>query len=343
MQTAIQAESCLRWAVRESLLRYVTVIAGGTCTVDGDAVAGEDGVFTFPLRSAVQEGDDWRLSFSGSVRFEAHHGLMDVLIKDPEVVVGPGARRPRDAHDAATSCWRWSRSTRRRPPTMARLSYGLRCRRSSPRRPSSCSAPSIRPAPAWHRSRSGCATRFLTMSQSVSERAARTPGRKPSGERGNVRGEATRQLILIAAERLFAEHGISAVPLRDIGIEAGQKNHAAVQYHFGDRDALVQALMEFRGAESESVRTDIVTGLMVGGNVPVVADVVGAFVRPLAVHLAPDNHYLAFLSLLITEQGGYEGLGGDVHTGASVVSLRAAARRVSCPMCRRRCSTSDGR
>ena len=143
-----------------------------------------------------------------------------------------------------------------------------------------------------------------------------------------MRGEATRQLILAAAERLFAEHGISAVPLRDIGIEAGQKNHAAVQYHFGDREGVVKALMEFRGAESESVRTDIVTGLMAGGTVPVVADVVGAFVQPLAVHLAPDNHYLAFLSLLITEQGGYEGLGGDVHTGASVISLRALLGRL---------------
>ncbi|WP_243076347.1 HtaA domain-containing protein [Microbacterium sp. SS28] len=90
MQTAIEAESCLRWAVRESLLRYVTVIAGGTCTVDGDAVKGDDGIFTFPLRAAVQEGEDWRLSFGGSVRLEAHHGLMDVLIKDPELVVGPG-------------------------------------------------------------------------------------------------------------------------------------------------------------------------------------------------------------------------------------------------------------
>ena len=143
-----------------------------------------------------------------------------------------------------------------------------------------------------------------------------------------MRGEATRLLILVAAERLFAEHGISAVPLRDIGIAAGQKNHAAVQYHFGDRDALVRALMEFRGTESESVRTEIVTGLMVGGSVPVVADVVGAFVRPLAVHLAPDNHYLAFLSRLITEQGGYEGL-GDVHTGASVVSVRAVLARLA--------------
>ena len=42
----------------------------------------------------------------------------------------------------------------------------------------------------------------------------------------------------------------------------------------------------------------------------------------------PENHYLAFLSLLITEQGGYEGLGGDVHTGASVISLRALLARL---------------
>ncbi|MGI9825021.1 TetR family transcriptional regulator [Agromyces sp. Marseille-Q5079] len=168
------------------------------------------------------------------------------------------------------------------------------------------------------------------MSQSAPERAPRRSTRRPTGERGNVRGEATRQLILVAAERLFAEHGISAVPLRDIGMEAGQRNHAAVQYHFGDRDALVKAIMEFRGAESESDRAELVAGLMVGGEVPTVADVVGAFVRPLAIHIQPDNHYLAFLSLFITEEGGYEGLRPQgVHTGASVITLRALLARLA--------------
>lgn len=143
-----------------------------------------------------------------------------------------------------------------------------------------------------------------------------------------MRGEATRQLILAAAERLFSEHGISAVPLRDIGVEAGQRNHAAVQYHFGDRDALVQAIMEARGGESEAVRADIVAGLAVGGETPTVADVVSAFVRPLAIHIEPDNHYLAFLSMLITEEGGYEGR-QSVHTGASVVTLRALLARLA--------------
>lgn len=145
-----------------------------------------------------------------------------------------------------------------------------------------------------------------------------------------MRGEATRQLILTAAERLFAEHGISAVPLRDIGAEAGQRNHAAVQYHFGDRDALVAAIMESRGAESERVRADIVAGLMLGGEVPTVADVVSAFVRPLAIHIRPHNHYLAFLSSFIIEEGGYEGLTPQgVSTGASVITLRALLARLA--------------
>ncbi|WP_394554818.1 HtaA domain-containing protein [Agromyces sp. MMS24-JH15] len=79
----------LQWAVRDSLIRYVTVIARGTYEVGGGAVEGDGGVFSFPLRHAAQEGADWRLSFAGSVRFSAHHGLMDILIADPEVVVGP--------------------------------------------------------------------------------------------------------------------------------------------------------------------------------------------------------------------------------------------------------------
>ena len=152
--------------------------------------------------------------------------------------------------------------------------------------------------------------------------------RLASRERANSRGDATRQDLLTTAEQLFAEHGIAAVPLRDIGIAAGQRNHAAVQYHFGERDEVVKAIMEFRGAESEASRADMVADLMLGGRMPTVVDVVSAFVRPLAIHIQPENHYLAFLSLYITEEGGYEGL-GEVRTGASVITLRALLRRLT--------------
>lgn len=79
----------LAWAVRESLVRYITVVARGEYTVDGGVTECEGGQFVFALRRAVREDDDWRLSFAGSVHFTAHHGVLDILIKDPELVIGP--------------------------------------------------------------------------------------------------------------------------------------------------------------------------------------------------------------------------------------------------------------
>jgi AcrR family transcriptional regulator len=55
--------------------------------------------------------------------------------------------------------------------------------------------------------------------------------------------EATRELILDTAERLFAEHGIYAVSNRQIAEAAGQGNTAAVGYHFGSRTELIEAML----------------------------------------------------------------------------------------------------
>ncbi|MGH0033842.1 MAG: TetR family transcriptional regulator [Myxococcota bacterium] len=55
---------------------------------------------------------------------------------------------------------------------------------------------------------------------------------------------ATRLRILRAAERLFSEAGIDAVALHQIGREAGQRNRSAVQYHFGDKQGLLVAILD---------------------------------------------------------------------------------------------------
>jgi hypothetical protein len=81
----------LRWAVRESLLHYVTVIAGGSYELSDNVTVDDAGVFTFPLRAVVKENADRRVSFAGSIRFTAHHGLLDIRIIDPEVIIGPDA------------------------------------------------------------------------------------------------------------------------------------------------------------------------------------------------------------------------------------------------------------
>ncbi len=55
----------------------------------------------------------------------------------------------------------------------------------------------------------------------------------------------TRILLLDAAERLFAEAGFAATSLRNITSAAGA-NLASVNYHFGSKDALLEAVIQRR-------------------------------------------------------------------------------------------------
>jgi AcrR family transcriptional regulator len=142
-----------------------------------------------------------------------------------------------------------------------------------------------------------------------------------------VRGDATRELILLTAERLFAERGIEAVPLRDIGAAAGQKNHVAVQYHFGDRETLVQAIAAYRAQFLMDVSADLVADLVAGGRVLTVTDFVRATITALAANLDDESHFFPFISRYIIERGGYGGLEHTVPTG-SATTLRTILQRL---------------
>src|SRR5205823_5036025 len=111
-----------------------------------------------------------------------------------------------------------------------------------------------------------------------SERAPRRPrassSSAPTRTRSNAKGEATRELLLLTAEELFAERGIAAVALRDIGIAAGQRNNIAEQYHFGDREALVQQIIEYRAIASEEIRGRMIADLFVDTSQPDVRDLI---------------------------------------------------------------------
>lgn len=58
-----------------------------------------------------------------------------------------------------------------------------------------------------------------------------------------TKSAGTRERILHAAEGLFAEHGFETVSLRDI-TGAAEANVAAVNYHFGSKDNLIDAVVE---------------------------------------------------------------------------------------------------
>ena len=74
------------------------------------------------------------------------------------------------------------------------------------------------------------------------------------------RGERARADILNAAERLIAERGVQ-VPLRDIAVAAGQRNNSAVNYHFKNRQDLIDAIVRRRLEPMERERAQMVDAL----------------------------------------------------------------------------------
>jgi AcrR family transcriptional regulator len=54
---------------------------------------------------------------------------------------------------------------------------------------------------------------------------------------------STRDLLLDAAARLYAERGIGNVSIAEVVRAADQRNTSAVHYHFGSRDEVLRALL----------------------------------------------------------------------------------------------------
>lgn len=97
------------------------------------------------------------------------------------------------------------------------------------------------------------------------------------------RAQATREAILAAAERLFAEHGVLAVSNRQISEAAGQGNNAAVNYHFGTKTDLVRTIVGRHTEEIEGIRARMVAA---AAGSPNLRDWVACLVRPNAEHMA---------------------------------------------------------
>jgi len=66
--------------------------------------------------------------------------------------------------------------------------------------------------------------------------------------------DGTRKKLKTAAMRLFSQHGIFGVSIRDIAAEAGAKNSAAVHYYFRTKDDLIQELVVDAARRSDRAR-----------------------------------------------------------------------------------------
>jgi AcrR family transcriptional regulator len=117
-----------------------------------------------------------------------------------------------------------------------------------------------------------------------------------------VRKRDTRRELILAAERLFAERGIEGVSLREINLAAKQRNTSAAHYHFGSKDALVDAIFEFRRTAVGKRRDELLNALEVGERPLDAHGLAEALILPLAKEMQYDgedeSRYLEFLAHL---------------------------------------------
>jgi AcrR family transcriptional regulator len=112
---------------------------------------------------------------------------------------------------------------------------------------------------------------------------------------GSMRRPPTPEHLVVTAERLIAEEGPEAVSLRRIATAAGLKNPASVQYHFGSREALLQAVVELRVPPINEHRMRLLEALDSSGRGDDVHGLVEVMVRPLA-ELDRESRYVEFLN-----------------------------------------------
>ncbi|MFI0822078.1 TetR/AcrR family transcriptional regulator [Streptomyces sp. NPDC021098] len=123
--------------------------------------------------------------------------------------------------------------------------------------------------------------------------------------RQDERVAATREALLSAAERLFAERGVHAVANRQISEAAGQGNNAAVSYHFGTKVDLVRAIVRRHAEKIEGLRARLLVDI---GDSVDLRDWVACAVRPTTGHLealGSPSWYARFIAQVTADPALY--------------------------------------
>lgn len=109
--------------------------------------------------------------------------------------------------------------------------------------------------------------------------------------------ERTREQLILAAERLFAQSGFDSVSLRQINSAAGQRNSSAAHYHFGSKEELVKAIHEYRG-ERINQRRHAMLAAMSAAEREQVRPLMKALVYPIVAEIeeAGGGNFIMFLS-----------------------------------------------
>jgi len=100
---------------------------------------------------------------------------------------------------------------------------------------------------------------------------------------------STKERILNTTEKIISEKGFSSISLRTISAMA-KTNLAAVNYHFGNKEKLIEMMLERRLDNLFQLRTNLLDSLESGTSKPCnLKQVLDAFIAP-ALTMSNDNH-----------------------------------------------------
>lgn len=138
------------------------------------------------------------------------------------------------------------------------------------------------------------------------------------------RASSTRESILVAAERLFAEHGVFAVSNRQVSEAAGQGNNAAVGYHFGTKTDLVRAIEQKHRTPVELLRERMIEQIEQLKSDAGLREWVACWVQPLTDHLAElgnPSWYARFAAQVMTDPAYHNVVVRDALSSPSLVRV----------------------
>ena len=106
--------------------------------------------------------------------------------------------------------------------------------------------------------------------------------------------EETRNQIKAAAQMLFARRGVDGVTVQEIVRAAGQRNNAALHYHFGSKEELVRQMVVDGAAVLDRRRREMLDALTARGGPESLRDILLVLVMPV-VELGEDERWRGYI------------------------------------------------
>src|ERR1700704_763953 len=104
----------------------------------------------------------------------------------------------------------------------------------------------------------------------------------------------TKSQIKAAAQLLFARHGVDAVTIQQIVAAAGQRNNAALHYHFGSKEELIRQLVVDGAMVLDERRQGMLREIDARGGPSDIREVLLVLVMPV-IELGNDERWRGYI------------------------------------------------